>query len=116
MKKAASVSPPDRRPIQTLRTKSDYDRVFSTGISRRVGGLVVLETTGMPGVTRVGLVVGKKVGGAVVRNRAKRRLREAMRAVCPKPGKDFVLIATKLVATARFPEIVGWTGQALEER
>ena len=45
---------------------------------------------------RVGFTATKKVGGAVVRNRAKRRLREAARLLIPvhgRPGCDYVLIA-----------------------
>ena len=45
---------------------------------------------------RVGFTATKKIGGAVVRNRAKRRLREAARALLPsfgRPGFDYVFIA-----------------------
>jgi ribonuclease P protein component len=45
---------------------------------------------------RVGFTATKKIGGAVVRNRAKRRLREAARVMIPvhgRPGCDYVLIA-----------------------
>jgi ribonuclease P protein component len=42
---------------------------------------------------RYGLVVGKKVGGAVERNRVKRRLRQIMRQTAVKPGWDIVFIA-----------------------
>ena len=51
----------------------------------------------------VGFTATRKVGGAVVRNRAKRRLREAARRLIPlhgKPGHDYVLIA-RMGATTR---------------
>ena len=45
---------------------------------------------------RVGFTATKKIGGAVVRNRAKRRLREAARALLPahgRPATDYVFVA-----------------------
>jgi len=48
-----------------------------------------------PGV-RIGFTATKRIGGAVVRNRAKRRLREAARLLAPLhviPGCDYVFIA-----------------------
>jgi ribonuclease P protein component len=53
-------------------------------------------------IARVGFTVTKKVGGSVVRNRARRRLREALR-LCPNlpvhAGHDYVIIA-RLEATS----------------
>ncbi len=54
--------------------------------------------------TRVGFTCSKKVGNAVARNRAKRRLREAARAVLPEQGRDgwdYVLIGRAEVTAAR---------------
>jgi ribonuclease P protein component len=48
-----------------------------------------------PDAIRVGFTCSKKLGNAVARNRAKRRLRAAARAVLPErgvPGWDYVLI------------------------
>jgi ribonuclease P protein component len=45
---------------------------------------------------RVGFTATRKIGGAVVRNRAKRRLREAARRLLPEyghPGVDYVFVA-----------------------
>lgn len=58
---------------------------------------------GDPGV-RVGFTCSKKVGNAVLRNRAKRRLREVARAVLPglaEPGWDYVLIGRPGVTVLR---------------
>ena len=49
-----------------------------------------------PELIRVGFTATRKVGGAVVRNRAKRRLREVARHLLPlhgRPGVDYVLVA-----------------------
>lgn len=54
---------------------------------------------------RVGFTCSKKVGNAVARNRAKRRLREAARIVLPEMGRDgwdYVLVGRK-DATADLP-------------
>lgn len=53
------------------------------------------------GEVRVGFTATKKVGGAVIRNRAKRRLREAARALLPLhgvPGTDYVFVARQQTA------------------
>ncbi|SFD70699.1 ribonuclease P protein component [Roseivivax sediminis] len=53
---------------------------------------------------RVGLTCSKKLGNAVARNRAKRRLREAARLVLPdhaRPGYDYVLIGRPAATAAR---------------
>jgi ribonuclease P protein component len=54
---------------------------------------------------RIGYTCSKKVGNAVARNRAKRRLREIARAVLPvdgRPGWDYVLVG-RAEATATLP-------------
>ncbi|GBD41174.1 Ribonuclease P protein component [bacterium HR39] len=56
----------------------------------------------------VGFTASRKVGNAVARNRARRRLREAARRVLPEvgePGCDYVLIARQAVVTCPFAEL-----------
>lgn len=59
---------------------------------------------------RVGYTCSKKVGNAVARNRAKRRLRAAVAATLPRlgqPGWDYVLIGRNEVTAARaFPDLL----------
>lgn len=53
-------------------------------------------------VSRFGFAVGKRVGGAVVRNRVKRRLREIGWALDPPPGWDIVVSARPAAAGATY--------------
>lgn len=70
--------------------------------SRSVVLLVADQRSGDPtGTPRLGLTVSRRVGGAVVRNRVKRRLREWFRqhrSGCPA-GKDLVIIARPAAAS-----------------
>jgi ribonuclease P protein component len=57
---------------------------------------------------RIGFTATKKLGNAVARNRAKRRLRAAVQAVMPlsaRPGHDYVLVARDGSLTRSFAEI-----------
>jgi len=62
-----------------------------------------------PATARVGLVVSSKVGGAVQRNRVKRRLREAIRHELHRlPALDVVLVARSSAAAATTDEFRAW--------
>lgn len=75
---------------------------------------MLVSAPGQPGPPRVGLVVPRSVGKAVVRNRIKRRLRHAATQTALEPGVDYVIIANRKVEEATFPEIVGWLNRTLE--
>ncbi len=63
--------------------------------------------------SRFGLVVGKRLGGAVVRNKVKRRLREVIRPSPVEPGWDVVLIARRGAPAADFHQLKRATEELL---
>jgi ribonuclease P protein component len=87
-------------------TKSEqYALVYNKG-SSWTSDLVVMKT--LPnGLTfsRYGFSVSQRVGGAVVRNRVKRRLREILRRLPLEPGSDIIFIARPQAARASFARL-----------
>jgi ribonuclease P protein component len=92
----------DRR----LRATADFQRVHAEGRSWPHRLLILVaaprQVDGEP--TRVGLIASKRVGPAVVRNRVRRRLREAIRARQERirPGWDLVVIVRRPATDATF--------------
>ena len=74
-------------------------------------GLVLQMQKAPEGIedARLGITVTKRLGNAVVRNRAKRRLREAAKLTMPllaQPGCDYVLIGRDATASMPFVALV----------
>ena len=86
-----------------LRT-SDFDRLYRKAERReRSRRFLVLASHGAQRETRWGLSVKARLGGAVMRNRIKRRLREILRGAGLAPGWDIVVQPlTAEVASAEF--------------
>ncbi|MDA0652111.1 MAG: ribonuclease P protein component [Proteobacteria bacterium] len=69
-------------------------------------------------LVRVGFTVTRKIGGAVIRNRAKRRLRAAAETVMPThaaPGRDYVVIGRAKTNARPFSDLVGDLETALRK-
>ena len=73
------------------------------------GYLVLYARRNRTGGNRVGFTVSKKLGHAVVRNRVRRRLREAYRLNEEKfqPGWDIVVVARSRTVNAKFSQLTG---------
>lgn len=97
--------PPQRlRLTASVRTRA-IQRVFHDAEPVH-GKRVVLFVA--PGSGEFALVAGKKIGGAVQRNRARRVLRAAIREVAPRgvEGHDVVLVAREAIRDARTQDLI----------
>ena len=94
-----SKSPIERSKPERLTRRAQFLAVAQGRAAAR--GAVVIQALAQPepleaSPIRVGFTATKRIGGAVVRNRAKRRLREAARALLPVHGLsgcDYVFVA-----------------------
>lgn len=89
-----------------LRANADFRRVRREGQSWSNRWLVLVRAPNQSAVSRFGFAIGKKLGGAVVRNRLKRQLREVTRLQMRQggivPGFDVVVIARQPAVGAPF--------------
>lgn len=111
---------------------SDFERVYKQGRRQFTSHMTVfylrqaagaspgsaLPEAALPKNARVGFTVGRALGGAVVRNRIKRRLREAVRlrraALQGAGAVDVVINPKKSVLTVEFSVVVDEVGRALD--
>ncbi|HLK24768.1 MAG TPA: ribonuclease P protein component [Caulobacteraceae bacterium] len=95
----------DKPPIERMKKRAAFLAAAKGAVATR-GAVVVQVVDRADGraAIGVGFTATRRIGGAVVRNRAKRRLREAARRLVPlhaKAGRDYVIIAR--AGTARRP-------------
>ncbi len=98
-------------PIGRLRRRREFLRVARGGRKWAARGLVLQARAALAGEAeaRVGFTASRKVGNAVARNRAKRRLRAAVDEVmpaCAAPGLDYVIIARGATLTRRYGDLL----------
>jgi len=118
------MAAPDPR-VGRLKRRPEFLAVAGTRRKHVAPGLILQvrrhderqrPASGEPPI-RLGLTASRKVGNAVVRNRARRRLRELARQILPAhaaPGHDFVLVARAATAERPWAELLGDLAAALK--
>jgi ribonuclease P protein component len=110
--------------LTRLKTRGEFLRV-AAGRVRAVRPGLILQVARRPGesageaeILRVGFTASRRVGNAVARNRAKRRLRAAADTVLArrgKPGMDYVLIARAETGARRYAQLLADLEGALRQ-
>ncbi len=114
--RAAIASRPDSgRPYRSLRSSAEFSRAYKDGIRRRCGAITMIAIAGPSGPPTVGFVAGKRVGSAVLRNRAKRRMREAAMRSPLRSDTVYVLIADRSIFDVSFDGLIGAINRCLGE-
>ena len=107
-----------------LKRRAEFLRVAAEGVKAPMPGLVLQALRRDDGQSaRLGFTVTRKVGNAVVRNRAKRRLREAARLLLTNQekvgiscdGYDLVLIGRDMTPRRPFRALIDDLGRALRK-
>jgi ribonuclease P protein component len=91
-----------------LRHREDFRRLRSTGQTWAHPLLVLSIAPNQLPHNRYGVITARKLGGAVARNRVKRRIREAARHLHARivPGYDLVFIARPRISECAYTELL----------
>ncbi|MFW6076815.1 MAG: ribonuclease P protein component [Hyphomicrobiales bacterium] len=91
--------------MQRLKRRREFLAAARAASKAAPGVVVQMRKRGDDGPPRVGFTVTRKLGGAVQRNRIRRRLKEAARLALPaamRPGRDYVFIGRPEAAVRPF--------------
>ncbi len=103
--------------LEKLKKRKDFLRIAGNG-QKYIRPTLVLQAmkteaaneniSATSPIIRLGFTATRKLGGAVIRNRIRRRLKEAARQLAPlygQPGNDYVIIGRQRALEAPFSEI-----------
>ena len=98
--------------------KAEFDAVYRNGKRRSSSYLTVFSKANDLPVSRFGFSIKRALGGAVIRNRIRRRLREVVRLHLEEisAGWDIVIHPKSIVAHAPFPELTAEVLKLLPSR
>ena len=102
--------------FRSIPARRDFLRVRNQGQKALASGLVIQATWGDSDIWRVGITASKKIGNAVCRNRARRRMRALARqhlATMARPGIDYVLIARHNTISCDWQDLVAGLTKAV---
>jgi ribonuclease P protein component len=93
------------RPPEHIRRRADFEAIYQSGLKVN-GRLMTMFVRSNQGThARLGIAATRKIGGAVVRNRAKRLTRELFRHHKPATAIDIVVVPRREFLDAPYPSL-----------
>jgi ribonuclease P protein component len=88
------------RPEQRIRRRQEFQQAYSHGTRAHGRYLTMFVLRNDRPMSRLGVAATRRLGGAVVRNRAKRLIREVFRQSNAAPGFDIVVVPKRELLSA----------------
>jgi ribonuclease P protein component len=102
------------RPAEHIRRRADFEQAYKTGARANGRFMTLFARATQEPVARLGIAATRKIGGAVVRNRAKRRVRELFQRQKPSAGLDIIVVPRREFLDAPFDSLQREFGALLE--
>ena len=98
-----------------MRRRDDFDAIMRAGRPRQHRLFSLRVRPNQLGHVRYGFAVQRRIGGAVIRNRVRRRLRAVVRELPPGDGYDLLIVALPPCVQASYHEIASGVGSCVAD-
>lgn len=103
-------------PQERIKRRAEFERIYEHGLRTHTRFMTLFVLANNRTVTRLGVAATRKLGDAVVRNRAKRLVRELFRRNKTLPGFDVVVVPRRELLDAEFSSLEADYRAALRRR
>jgi len=93
------------RPAEHIRRRADFESAYNLGVKVNGRFMTMFARPNAGEHARLGIAATRKIGGAVIRNRAKRLTRELFRSHKPRAGLDIVVVPRREFVDAPYPTL-----------
>ena len=107
---------PRFRPSEHVRKRPEFERIYESGSKQSGRWMTVFTRTGGLEYPRLGIAATRKIGSAVIRNRAKRLVRELFRHHKPLGGLDVVVVPRREMFKAPYARLEAEFSALLDRR
>ena len=90
---------------ERIKRRPEFETIYAKGVRLHSRSFTIFVAATDRGYARIGVAATRKLGGAVVRNRAKRLARELFRRDKPSTGVDIIIIPRREMLDAPFANL-----------